>query len=218
MTHDIAQIRAILQRVDDTLKTAWHGFEDVVATDRNRRFTGIRNVIVFGRSVTFVLQNLKSHADGFEEWYQAEATALAADPLMRYFVEARNQIEKQGKLNVASSMHLRSFSTGDMSKFGPPPRGATSFFIGDQLGGTGWEIALGEGQTAKYYVQLPTSVGEVSQHFLDFPAAKAPELAGRSVDDLCELYLERLVALVQRARKEFLPSEPPRGGHLRRGK
>ena len=39
-----------------------------------------------------------------------------------------------------------------------PPLGARVFFIGDHLGGSGWEVELPDGSTGNYYVQLPESM------------------------------------------------------------
>jgi hypothetical protein len=143
---------------------------------------------------------------------------------MRYFVDARNELEKQGKLSVATSAHLHSFSTGDIAKFGRRPIGAKSFFIGDQLGGSGWEVELADGSKEKYYVELPTSIAEVKQHFSNLPEAMAPELKGATVEDLSQRYIERLAALVLAARAHFLGTPTPpeivrqRPSHLRRVK
>ncbi len=185
--------------------------------------SGLRNLIAFGRSVTFVLQNLRSVVDGefdFDAWYEPHQQSLRNDPLMRYFVEARNELEKQGKLCVSTSAHIRSFSSGDIAKFGRPPVGATSFFIGDQLGGSGWEVELADGSKEKYYVELPVSIVEVKQHFSNLPEAMVPELKGATVEDLSQRYIERLTALVIDARKHFLGVSPPqelrqRPSHLR---
>lgn len=201
----------VLRRAEETLKTARHGLDDLLSSDRSHRFTGLRNLIVFGRSFTWVLQNLRSVIpEQFDRWYAPEQANLAKDPLMRYFVEARNELEKQGKLSVTTNAVVHSFSPQtDMKKFGPPPIGAKSFFIGDPLGGTGWEVELADGKIEKYYVALPNSIGEVTQHFANFPEAKAPELAGKTVEELCILYLNRLDALLDKARNHFL-HEPPR--------
>jgi hypothetical protein len=184
---------------------------------RNRRMSGLRNLIVFGRSVTFVLQNLRSVIpEEFDVWYGPHQEALRNDPLMRYFVEARNELEKQGKLNVATSAFIRSFSSDDIKKFGRPPVGATSFFIGDQLGGTGWEVELAGGTKEKYYVELPVSIGEVKQHFANLPLAKAPELREATVEELCQRYLEKLAQIVALARQTFLGEVPSaKASHLR---
>lgn len=216
MTQDAVAISEILRRAEDTLRTARHGFDDLTGADRSRRFTGLRNLIVFGRSFTWVLQNLRSVVpDRFDSWYEPERQRMASDPLMRYFVDARNELEKQGKLNVATKISIHSFSpSGDMKKFGTPPAGAKGFFIGDQNGGTGWEVELADGKTEKFYVALPETVGDVTQHFSSFPEAKAPELAGKTVEALCALYLDRLDDLLDRARDHFLnvPKRTASGG------
>lgn len=154
-----AEVEAILQRVEDTLETARHGLSDLLNPSRSRRNTGLRNLITFGRSVSFVIQNLRGvEGLNFDAWYQPHQDAMKADPLMRYFVDARNELEKQGRLSVATSAHVRSFSSSDMQKFGRPPVGAKAFFIGDHLGGSGWEVELADGTTEKYYVELPSSI------------------------------------------------------------
>lgn len=217
MSDQRKEIELVLRRVDETLATAKHGLEDLLDSRRNRRMSGLRNLIVFGRSVTFVLQNLRSVVpEQFDTWYVPQQEILKNDALMRYFVEARNELEKQGKLSVSTSTYIQSFSSGDIGKFGRPPVGATSFFIGDQLGGSGWEVQLADGTKEKYYVELPASIGEVKQHFSNFPAAKAPELRGATVEELCQRYVDRLSELIASARAHFLGERPGRGPtHLR---
>jgi hypothetical protein len=216
-----AEIETVLRRIDETLQTAQHGLDDLLDSSRTRRMSGLRNLIVFGRSVTFVLQNLRSVVPDFDRWYEPQQQALKDDPLMRYFVEARNELEKQGKLSIATSVQIKSFSTDDIKKFGPPPFGATSFFIGDQLGGTGWDVALPDGTKEKYYVELSDSIGHVKQRFSNFPEAKAPELQGCSVEELSQMFIDRLRALVHAAQAHFLgtpqrePQTKQRPSHLR---
>ena len=209
MTDASREAEAILRRAEETLVTARHGFEDLTGPSRSRRMTGLRNLIVFGRSVTWVLQNLKTPLGcHFEQWYEAKQAEMKADALMRYFVEARNNLEKQGRVPVSTQAHIHSFSSGDISKFGPPPAGAIGFFIADQLGGSGWEVELPDGSKQKYYVELPTEVAEVRQHFVGLPEALEPELRGKPVEELCELYLARLDTLLDQARQEFLGADP----------
>lgn len=225
MTNQRADIEAVLQRVDETLETARLGLSDLFDSGRSRRMSGLRNLIAFGRSVTFVLQNLRSVVrEEFDAWYEPHQESLKNDPLMRYFVEARNELEKQGKLSVATSTHIHSFSAGDIAKCGRPPTGATSFFIGDQLGGSGWEVELADGSKEKYYVELPSSIAEVKQHFSNLPEAMAPELKGATIEELSQRYIERLADLVLAARTHFLGTPRPvetfskRPSHLRRVK
>lgn len=198
-----SNVEAVMTRVFDTLETAKLGLNDLLDPARNRRMSGLRNVIAFGRSVTFVLQNLRSVAPNFDDWYVPLQEEMKADPLMRYFVEARNELEKQGKLSITTSTRIHSFSTSDIGKFGPPPRGAKAFFIGDQLGGSGWEVELADGSTEKYYVEIPTSLADVRQQFSNLPDAMDPELRGASIEDLCQRYISKLTQIVDAANAQF---------------
>jgi hypothetical protein len=60
------------------------------------------------RSITFILQNQKRRIPGFDEWYGTKdrdglwQKRLRDIPLMRWLVEARNKIEKQGDLEAES--------------------------------------------------------------------------------------------------------------------
>ena len=163
-------IRAVIQKAEETLQTARFGYEDLTSGNRYRRYSGIRNLAVFGRSVTFVIQNLKTPvgSDRFDAWYEPIREKMQADVLMKYFVTLRNEILKQGKLPVSTSASL-NFSSSDMKKLGTPPPGAIGFFIGDQTGGSGWEIELPDGKKEKYYVELPESMAKVQQHFSELP-------------------------------------------------
>lgn len=208
-----SQAYQILSRVDDTLATALQGFNDLCGADKTRRMTGLRNLLVFGRSVTFVLQNLRSvNQPEFDAWYEVEKRELQGNALARYFVEARNELEKQGKLSVGTRTYINSFSGGDISKFGPPPAGAKCFFIGDNLGGSGWEVNLGGDQIEKYYVELPQSIGSVTQHFTNLPSAADPALSGSTIEELCGRYVSLLTELVQRAHTHFGSTPPKRTG------
>lgn len=217
MSESKNEIQAVLRRVEETLLTARHGLEDLTGPNRNRRMSGLRNLIVFGRSVTWVLQNLKTPVGpAFETWYSERQKEMQADPLMRYFVVARNNLEKQGRLSVSTRAHIHAFSTDDISNFGPPPPGAIGFFVGDQLGGSGWEVELPDGSRQKYYVELPDKIAEVTQHFVDLPEALDPDLKGKPIEKLCELYLSRLDTLLDQARAEFLNEDARqrRGGRV----
>ena len=60
------------------------------------------------RSITFILQNQKRRIPGFEAWYGTNKAdglwqnRLHDIPLMRWLVEARSKIEKQGDLEAES--------------------------------------------------------------------------------------------------------------------
>jgi len=59
--------------------------------------SGLRNLVVFGRSVTFVLQNLR-HSVGREEfdaWYEPLQAKMREDELLRYLTTLGNAILKE---------------------------------------------------------------------------------------------------------------------------
>lgn len=214
MTNDPTKIADILQRAEIILNTARQGLADVLDPGRSRRITGLHNLIVFGRSVSFVIQNLSSAAEGFQEWYAAEQAAMKASPLMRFLNDARTEILKQGVLNVHTSANFASFNTRQIPTESRPP-GAVGFFIGDQLGGSGWEVELPDGTKEKYYIEVPGNV-IVSQHFTDIPLDKFPELKGLTIDEAAKRYIDEMAALLERARARFLPSASARPrSHLR---
>ncbi len=62
----------------------------------------IQSAIATLRTVSFVLQNHKHQIPDFDRWYQTWREKLAADQLMRWMVDARNRIEKQGDLEANS--------------------------------------------------------------------------------------------------------------------
>lgn len=201
-------ISEVLVRTEQTLETAKHGFDDLVSKNKVRRFTGLRNLIVFGRSVTFVLQNLKSVVgkDRFDSWYEPHQESMKQDVVMKYFVKLRNELEKQGRLPVSSSARIHNFSSDMISKYKQPP-GTVGFFIGDQLGGSGFEVELPDGTKEKYYVEIPSSVAEVTQHFNELPVPDDNELKAQTIEQLSEFFLNTLEALLDNARKEFLEQE-----------
>jgi hypothetical protein len=84
VTDTKSEAEAILRRAEETLATARHGLDDLTGPSRTRRMTGLRNLIVFGRSVTWVLQNLKTPLGArFEQWYEARQAEMKSDALRK---------------------------------------------------------------------------------------------------------------------------------------
>lgn len=206
MSTQKSKIEDVIRRVDATLDTAKMGLADLLGSDKNRRLSGLRNLITFGRSTTFVLQNLRSVLPGnsFDQWYKPVQLALKEDPLMRYFVDARNALEKEGILSVTTSVSFSSFSYDDIYKYTQPPLGAKGFFIGDQLGGCGWLVETTDGVEEKYYVEIPNSIFEIKQHFTNLPGALEPDILNATIEELSIKYIDRLSSLVSDARRNFL--------------
>jgi hypothetical protein len=195
-------IAEVLRRAQDTLFTAQLGLEHVKSQNPRARLAGLRNVVVFGRSVTNVLQNLRSLKQDFDDWYQPYVKEMEADELMRFFYKLRSEILKQGAVDVHSSVRLNGDLMAVFRHYKAPPR-AKGFFIGDPIGGSGWEVEVGEGETEKYYVQLPNEIPglrvDMKIHFSQAPEA----FQGASATELCERYLAYLEGMVADAKKVF---------------
>lgn len=84
----------------------WH--ESLEAYADPDAFVGHLNALIQGlRSVTWVLQKELRNHDGFDDWYQGQQEIMRADLRMKWLVEARNKIEKQGDLDTCSVAHVR---------------------------------------------------------------------------------------------------------------
>ena len=66
----------------------------------------VEAAIVFARSVTFHIQKEFSARPDFEEWYSPWQKRLAASPTCAYFLEKRNFVLKQGRLNLCYNITL----------------------------------------------------------------------------------------------------------------
>lgn len=66
----------------------------------------LQAAIVNLRSVTFVLQSAKRKVAGFEQWYSTCQHKMRSDPVMRWLVDRRNDIEKKGDIEPASKIRL----------------------------------------------------------------------------------------------------------------
>lgn len=191
-------IESVFNAVDSRMKTARFGLEDI--GNPNRAHSGFYNAVVFGRMTTFALQNLRNIVTDFDEWYRVEQEKMKADPLMRYFYELRTQIEKKADSHLGAAVHIKSFSGNDMKRFLPAPPGAGAFFIGDQNGGSGWEIKNPDGTVDNYYIDLPPDIGEVTLHL---PAAPE-QYRSIPMPKLVATYLDKLDELIAKAKEKFV--------------
>lgn len=196
----------ILIRLEDTLKTSKIGLQDLQTQYGDRKLAGLRNLVVFGRAVTNVLQNLRSTESDFDDWYRPIQEEMSSDPLMKFFYTLRSEILKEGKLNISETAYLQSFQMAkDITRFGPPPPGAKAFFIGDSMGGSGWEVELPDGTIEKYYVKIPGDLGKVELFFPEAPKTHlADKINDSTIEALASLYFKYLEQLVEKARRRFL--------------
>ena len=93
-------LSAVDRRLGD-LHRHWHEAERGYFDPENFRIA-IQTAIQTLRTVTFILQSNKRLFSNFDPWYESWQNKLRADHLMRWMVDARNKIEKQGDLETHS--------------------------------------------------------------------------------------------------------------------
>lgn len=201
-------VATLIRRAEELLALADRGLTDLRHPDASRRVPGLSNVATYGRAVTQALHRLRGSLGAeYDEWWDPIGAEFENDELMRFFVELRNTILKQGELPVvSSSMFIESLGGDEIAALtrNPPP-GAKGFFMGDSLGGSGWEIELPDGTTEKFYVSLPESLRvDINLHLPDPPAShRGQPLTDTSVENLADLYIDRLRNLIRDAKSQF---------------
>lgn len=102
MTHnpDTCPLEPVHRRLED-LHRIWHDANDSYFDPEKFR-VAIQSAIQTARTVSFILQSNKEAIPNFDAWYAPWQEKLRADALMRWMVEARNKIEKQGDLETYS--------------------------------------------------------------------------------------------------------------------
>lgn len=93
-------LSAVDRRLEDVHRH-WHEAELGYFDPENFRIS-IQTAIQTLRTVTFIVQSNKRFFTDFDPWYESWQIRLRADPLMRWMVDARNKIEKQGDLEMHS--------------------------------------------------------------------------------------------------------------------
>jgi hypothetical protein len=195
--------KEILFDLEETLKTAKYGLDDLLEGVPNRKFSGLRNLVVFGRAVTNVLQKLRSTEPDFDTWYKPFQEEMKNDPLMKHFYKIRSEILKEGKLKVYRRVSF-TFSEKNMARFGAPPKGWTSFFVADQYGGSGWKVKLPDGTIEKFYVSMPSDICEITTYFYEPPQEHlGTNLNDTSIENLSSYYYEYLKSLVEKAKIKY---------------
>ncbi len=110
------------RRLDQALQL-WHRALDAYS-DADEFSIGINSLIQALRSVTWVLQKDLQHRDGFVLWYSAWQDRMRADAVLRWLVEARNRIEKEGDLELRSTARvslIASWLPAPYDEFDVPP-------------------------------------------------------------------------------------------------
>jgi hypothetical protein len=194
-------IQGIIAKAEEALHTANLGLDDISGAP-HRDVAGVKNVATYGRAATRILNQLRSEVDGFDDWWNKYQEEMESDPLMSYFWDLRNEALKEGaEIGWQLQVHELKFPE-DVQ---PEPEHATSFFIGDSIGGIGWNVELPDGRETKHYINPPDDVVESEPLLPDPPEEHlGEELADSSVEHICGLYVSYIEACISDAREEFL--------------
>jgi hypothetical protein len=124
----MASARDSINAAQERLEIAQRGVREM-SNPKSAR-AGLLNAFVWGRMVTFALQNMQNDVPAFSDWYDPIQASLKTNPLMVYFKDLRTEIEKTAENNqTASDVYFGSFDASQIDQLPRPPR-AKSFFIG----------------------------------------------------------------------------------------
>ena len=97
-------VGTVLGRLGD-LRQLWHQTRAAYFDPRQFRID-LQSTISTARTVTFILQSNKAAIPDFEPWYEEVQARFRADPVMKWAVNARNKVEKQGDLATLSQIKV----------------------------------------------------------------------------------------------------------------
>jgi hypothetical protein len=195
----------IISRATNALTVAKGGLRDLDGDDLSRRRIGLYNLVIHGRSVTFILQGLRGvNRTSFDDWYRQYKDEMAGDEMMRSFVRLRNELEKEGDSSTVVSIKIdRLTIPQDLSELGPAPPNTKGFVIG--IDGPAWLTEDAQGKEETHPVQAPKSMVDTDLRLCNPPRTHlGMSIDGKSLPELCQLYVQYLDGLLADARRHFL--------------
>lgn len=178
----------------ERLAIARNGLADMKVKERSR--AGLMNAVVFGRMVTFQLQNMSSGEPDFSAWWEDRRRDMRDDPVFKRCNDLRTEIEKTSTPSIGLTTMINFNPFTDTSAFGPPPPGAVGQFIGDQYGRSGWVVRTSDGEEVEYYVDLPEQIAR-SYHTVEIDGVN------REASEVIREYLDKLDGLIEAAEVRF---------------
>ena len=193
----------IFDTVEELLRSAEYGLDDMLRSSSPRALHGLKTLIVFGRAVTNVLDNLKSIWPGYHRWSQKFKGEMEADPLMKYFYKLRSVILKKASHQIGVIFEVKEVDLpGDLLGIGSPPSNALGAFIGGS--GLGWVLKNPDGSLERHYVDLPPERVSMSLVLPDPPSCHLGEnISDTSAANLARKYLDYLKSMVESAKNQF---------------
>jgi hypothetical protein len=174
----------MLGDAEHLMRLAEEGFRHLSEGPPDRRFPGLRNLLVFGEAMLNQMRLLSAADPLFATWFDQHQKAASADPQLIELAKLRKAVLREPK-------ERRDFTTVQLASagkgYGRRPENARVFFSGDRLGGSGWEIDIPGGTVEKYYVALPQDVGPAGYRY----ETDGPSTA-RTIEPLARRYLAHL--------------------------
>lgn len=174
--------------------------------DVSVRPRGLSNLVVWGRSFTNVLQQLRGIlGEDFERWYTPYRRQMMEDELMKSFYKLRSDVLKEGKIPglfdgfiVKGPLSLPD----DLEKYSTKPPTSTGAFIDSS--GIGWTIVLSDGTEGKYYVDLPKQIARKTVSLENHPRNHlGRRVTDSSLEELGEMYYNYLRRMLDDAWDRF---------------
>ena len=97
-------IKCPIAPAERRLRDAFHHWRQLETDyfDPDRFRIALNSFLQEARNVTFILQKNKANVAGFDTWYAPWQEKMKTDPILRWAVESRNRITKQGDLETES--------------------------------------------------------------------------------------------------------------------
>lgn len=222
MSNDEKKLRRMknLRRRMDTLERLLQSLNDPPAGQLRDI---INRVAVEGRSVTNILQKLRGAVQGFDDWYKRYVGEMRNDELLRFFYDLRTQSLKEGEDSIIGGSYDTRKQRGTLimkgqdfifvgvnpdgteyREFHPKPANAVAAFVGDEQGGSGWEVMNSDETKSNVYVKIRGLDPAIELHFSTPPKIHLGQLIeDTSARNLCTLYVSYLLKMVQDAEKYF---------------
>lgn len=183
----------------------------------------ISQIIIDGRAITNILQNLRSKVPNFDEWYQPYVNEMRNDDLLRFLYKVRSAILKEGddyiismEGRLDSRKHFLSISDKGIEiqirqpnghfrhELIPKPKNAKYAFMLDSEGGCGWVVENEDGTESKKYVEVPADICRASFKFREAPSShRGKNIKDLRAEEMVKLYISYLREMVYDALNTF---------------
>jgi glutaminyl-tRNA synthetase len=190
-----------VSKAERHLQTALFGLEDMGRPDR--LVSGLHNAVVFGRAVTFALQNMSGHVDGFDEWWETKQSEMKSNPLLVAFKDLRTRIEKVAESDVGTRLFV-NFDEEFWKRAVPGPPNATGPQYEAGSSYAWWNVPSPDGTTERYYFSVPDGFHSITSVILTFPDG----LRQQPAVELVNKYLDFMSEIVKAARTRFIDKPP----------